>query len=115
MRIQNLHFRRFFWWVRRTWYEKRYGYTFGMRGTMLPSLGKGKFVDVLRKGNYLEIISHKNPKLVRKAGTIRLIPYQPNHGVMVEYIDEIGQMKWRTHMEFTDFYNHGSNGQEKSA
>lgn len=50
----------------------------GFNGSMLPSFGKGKFVSVYRKGDYIDIIDEKDGNM------IRIIPFQPNHGVMVE-------------------------------
>jgi hypothetical protein len=83
-----------------------YGVQEGYDG-MLAEFGRGEFVSVLRRGPYIDIVSHENPP-----GTIRLIPYQPNHGVMVEARDEDGKIFWRTHMDYRDFQEHGFDCQE---
>jgi hypothetical protein len=64
----------------------------GFGGSMLPKLGKGKFVSVYRKKDIIDIVSEENNKF------IRLIPYQPNHGLMVEYWVD-GRMRWRNHLD----------------
>ena len=51
---------------------------------MLPKLGKGKYVDVVRKGEIIEINYHDKGRTGGSGKIIRLIPYQPNHGVMIE-------------------------------
>ncbi len=99
------------WWLRLRWYavrrwwsRVRYGIPIGSNGSMLPSLGKGKYVDVLRRGDCIEIRDHCNPS---DLFTIRLIPYQPNHGVMVEYVDSKGHVGWRSHCDARMFRKMG--------
>lgn len=64
--------------ISRFWYKLKYKIEFGFNGSMLPKTGKGKFVSVYRKGDYIDIINEKDSNF------IRLIPYKPNHGIMVE-------------------------------
>jgi hypothetical protein len=92
--------------VRRWWYCFRHSIHIGIDGSMLPDLGRGKYVDVLRKGNYIEIHDHSKKD---NPFTIRLIPYQPNHGVMVEYVGSDGRCGWRTHMDSQMFLKVGMN------
>lgn len=79
------------WALRRKWYRWRYGIR--VPPSMLPKLGKGRFVDVERRGPCIDITDHD------EQGTIRLIPYQPNHGVMVEFWDK-GRVRWRTPLDY---------------
>ncbi len=110
----TLFIKRRIWWLRRKYYEVFYGYKYGFGGTMLPQLGKGKFVSVFRKGNYLEIQNHViNAKRLRK-GMIRLIPYQPNHGVMVEFTNEEGKIEWARTCSYDDFYAMSIGTKEKT-
>ena len=51
----------------------------GTKGTMFPKTGTGKYVSVYRKGDIIQIIDEE---LIYDE--IRIIPYQPNHGIMVE-------------------------------
>lgn len=86
--------------VRTWWYKTFYGVTVGsFEGSMFPVLGKGKFVSVLRNGPYIEITSHVEYPDVKK-GMIRIIPYQPNHGFMIEFIDSDGIVSSRTHCDY---------------
>lgn len=66
-------------------------------GTMMPDCGKGKFVSVYVKGEIIEIIDE-----TKKYDTIRIIPYQPNHGVMIERIKD-GKMIGRNRLSIDDF------------
>lgn len=60
-------------------YKKLYKIDINMLdGTMKPLLGKGEFVSVYRKKDIIEIKSETEDKMVR------IIPYQSNHGIMVE-------------------------------
>ena len=79
--------------------------------SLLPTLGRGKFVDVIRRGSLIDIISHSDCPDT-KQGTIRIIPCQYNHGVMIEFINQQGQMEWRTHMDYRSLYLRGSGAQE---
>lgn len=78
----------------------------GLDGTLHPSFGKGKFVDVIKKGDFIDIISHTNYQGTQQ-GTIRIIPCQYNHGVMIEFIDQNNKMRWRTYMDYVQFYSKG--------
>lgn len=84
----------------RLWYRLRHGIQFGWGGSMLPNLGRGKYVDVIRRGDFIDIRDHHDEK---NPFTIRLIPFQPNHGVMVEYSDMNGNGRWRILMDSRNF------------
>lgn len=89
--------RRTRWAATRLWYRRRYGVKIGLgNGTMMPQLGKGKYVSVRRRGALLDITDERTGEM------IRLIPYQPNHGVMVEFW-RAGNSSWRTHCDFGRF------------
>lgn len=92
----RLELKRLYWLLKRKYYGFMYGVKFGIGGTMLPKFGKGTFVSVYKNGDYIEIINEKDK------GMIRLIPYQPNHGVMVEYSKD-GVIQWRTHCDYNKF------------
>ena len=74
-----------FWWhwlksdIKRWYYSSVYKFNMGANGTMMPDTGKGKYVSVYRKGDIIQIIDESG-----KNDEIRIIPYQPNHGIMVE-------------------------------
>lgn len=95
--------------VRRWWSKVRWGILIDLEHSMLPSLGRGKYVDVVRRGQCIEIRDHHDPA---KPFTIRLIPYQPNHGVMVEYVYPDGRTGWRTHCDAKQFCKIGAGMQE---
>jgi hypothetical protein len=59
------------------------------KGSMLPYLGKGKYVSVYRKGCMIVVFDEKTKE------TFRIIPYQPNHGVMIEHVDREGHVNAR--------------------
>jgi hypothetical protein len=99
--------RKVLWRLRRWWHRRVYGVQDGIDG-MMAEFGRGRFVSVFRRGPYIDIVSHEEPK-----GTIRLIPYQPNHGVMVESRDEAGRVRWRTHMNYGAFCERGFDSQER--
>ena len=83
--------------IRRFYYDKVHGIKIGIDDSMLPKLGKGKYISVYRKGDYIEIVSEVSGE------KIRLIPYQPNHGVMVEHVYRDGTTGARHHMNFNWF------------
>ena len=64
---------------------------------MMAKFGKGKYVSVFRRGAYIDIRDEATGEL------IRLIPYQPNHGVMVEFWPTPERSGWRTHCDFRRF------------
>jgi hypothetical protein len=88
--------RRFWWsWIKQDIKKIHYKLLYnihmkGMNGTMIPSTGKGKFCSVYTKGQIIEIVDEKYEGLLHpKYDMIRIIPYQPNHGVMIEcYINK---------------------------
>jgi len=86
--IYNLRNRRY-WksWIRRDirklLYKILYGFNMGgFSGTHHPKVGKGKFVSVYQKGKIIQLINEND------GGEIRIIPYQPNHGIFVECIKD---------------------------
>ena len=97
-------------WLRRTWYSWRYG--IDTHKTLLPSLQKGKFISVFQKGPYTDIIAHKRLNSI-PTGTIRLIPCQYNHGIMVEFWNDEGKMCGRTGCSYDQFYKIVQGIQEK--
>jgi len=81
--------------IRRLYYSIVHGVYCGLwDGSMLPKLGGGRFVDVRRKGSIIDIRDHHSGE------TIRLVPYQPNHGIMVERIAADGRLRTRRHLDF---------------
>jgi hypothetical protein len=72
----------------------------GADGSMFPVLGRGRYVSVYRHGSFLDMRDE------RTGDEIRLVPYQPNHGVMVECWRD-GRMCWRTHCSLDDFRRMG--------
>jgi len=84
-------------------YYKLHGIKIGLGdgGTCLPNLGKGKYVDVVRKGNIIEIYNHTQISNFK----IRIIPYASNHGVEIEYVDENGIVKERMLLDASNLKN----------
>lgn len=68
---------------------------------MLPQLGKGRYADVVRKGEIIEIKYHTSGNKM-----VRLIPYQPNHGVMIETWED-GVLKSRDCDSFRKLFKDG--------
>lgn len=98
--------------LQRFYYLRRHGVKIGPSGagppnTMRAQFGKGKYVSVLRRGAYLDIRDERTGEM------IRLVPYQPNHGVMVEYWAAPGRMEWRTHCDLNAFRSMGFARNEK--
>jgi hypothetical protein len=82
----NWSLKRFWWsWLKqdykRLFYKYVYGWKVGIYDTLIPQTGKGKYVSVYRKGDIIQIIDETGEN-----NEIRIIPYQPNHGVMVEVL-----------------------------
>lgn len=78
------------------WYKLRYNIIIRHDESMLPSLGKGKYISVLQKGNFLDITDSSSTEF------IRLIPYKPNHGIMVEF-HKNGKVNLRASMDLKFF------------
>jgi len=97
--------------IRALWYKWFYGVEFGFHGTMPAKFGPGKFVSVQKNGPYLEITAHKRMNKIPE-GKIRIIPYQPNHGFMVEYHNLDGEIRWRTCCDYDMLYKMGASRQE---
>ena len=95
-----------YWWtwfkqdVKRIIYSKIFKFDMSEYGTMLPSTGKGKFVSVFTKGQIIQIKHESGYEL--EYDEIRIIPYQPNHGVMVERWTN-GKMRDRYHLDISQF------------
>lgn len=100
--FRHVHMNRRWWWKRtfywpamRFWHRLRYGVH--TPPSMLAKTGRGKFVDVIQYGPYFELTEHSSGEM------IRVIPYQPNHGFMVE-LHRDGpdgeHVAWRTHLDF---------------
>ena len=54
--------------------------------TVLPSTGKGRYVDVLSKGNIIELKPHAIEGLIPYTyDKLLIIPYKENQGVLVEF------------------------------
>ncbi len=94
------------------YYKLRYNIEIENDKTMCYNLGRGKYVSVIRKGNYIDIINHKTIVTPEKTEFIRLVPYQPNHGIMVEYWEN-NKLTFRTHCGFEMFKKMGNLIQEK--
>ena len=86
------------------WYRLIYGVRIGLfdNGTLPANFGKGKYVDVLKHGPYIEIINHSNS--MTPNGMIRIIPAQYNHGFFVEFHDLNGQIRWRNIVTYDQLY-----------
>ncbi len=75
---------------------------------MLPQFGDGKFVSVHQRGPFLEMRDERTGEL------IRLVPCEPNHGVMVE-MWRGGSVAWRSHCDFNAFRRMGFDRSERAA
>jgi len=80
---------------KRLYYKLRYGWKMGLNATMLPSTGKGKYVSVYRKGDIIQIVDEQGGL---EYDEVRLIPFQPNHGIMVERWKD-GRLNGRNHLD----------------
>lgn len=65
------------------YYKIFYGIKINSNHTHFSKKGKGEFVSVYRKGDYIDIIEE-----IKNGLTFRLIPYQPNHGIFIECIKD---------------------------
>jgi hypothetical protein len=65
--------------IKEIWYFIRYGVIIDYFVGSLPAIsGEGQFVSIRKNGPYLEIS--------KDDGMIRITPFLPTHGVVVEYI-----------------------------
>ena len=64
---------------KKLFYKILYGWKMGFNYTFITNTGKGKYVSVYRKGDIIQILDEE-----RVHNEVRIIPYQPNHGVMIE-------------------------------
>jgi len=85
--------------IARLYYKLRWGWTMGLDSTLIPSTGKGKYVSVYLKGKVIQIIDEEG-----RYDEIRLVPYQYNHGIMVERWKN-GKLFSRNHMDIEQFNN----------
>ena len=94
------------WFFQKLWWGKE------LNGDIKhhPVYGKGKFVDVLSTRNGIDIVNHDLD--VPPKGTIRLIPMQSSHGVLVEYRDTEGKLCWRVGCDYKGFFDMGFLGKE---
>lgn len=88
---------------KRLWYRLFYGVRCDSYGSYMADMGKGKFVDVLRNGPYIEITSHRKVPL-SEPGTIRIVPCQYNHGVWIEYQLPNGNIGGRIGLDYDKLY-----------
>ena len=88
------------------WYKYIYGVDIHAFNSSLPAcFGKGKYVDVLKRGPYIDIINHSNS--IAPNGMIRIIPAQYNHGFFIEFHDLNGNIRWRNVITYDQLYNMG--------
>lgn len=100
------------WKVCKWWYKFFYNVSIGdIDGSMFPALGKGEFVSVLRNGPYFEITSHGSSPDINN-GMIRIIPFQPNHGIMIEFVHSDGKIGNRTHLDYNKLASFLGKGKE---
>jgi hypothetical protein len=103
----NISLRKYWWsWLKqdlkRFYYSKINKFNMdGYNGTLLPITGKGKYVSVYTKGQIIQIKGEiENSEL--KFDEIRIIPYQPNHGVMIERLTN-GVLMDRQNLDIDQF------------
>jgi hypothetical protein len=107
--VSKRRFRLKWFAVKRAYYGHRYGRPIGgWGGGMMPQFGKGQFVSVHQRGPFLEMHDERTSDL------IRLVPYQPNHGVMVEMWRN-GKLAWCGHCDFNAFRRMGFDQSERAA
>jgi hypothetical protein len=83
-------YNRMFWksWIKKDLKKIYYKYIHKFKVTgdnkiLIPKTGKGEFVSVYTKGEIIQIIN-EDEDLDLKFDEIKIIPYQPNHGIMIE-------------------------------
>jgi hypothetical protein len=87
---------------KKVFYKLLYGWKMGsFDGTLIPDTGKGEYVSVHRKGDIIQI-KHERGYDELIYDEIRIIPYQPNHGVMVERLKN-GKVIDRNHLDILQF------------
>jgi len=87
--------------IKRIYYKIRFGWNVDMNnGTLLPNTGKGKYVSVYVKGEIIQIVDEEG-----QWDEIRIIPYQPNHGVMVERLKN-GKVCERNNLDIHQLNKH---------
>lgn len=98
-------------YIKQVYYRIFYKIVIDETGSILPKLGKGKYISVLKKGAYVDIVNENKGS----NEYIRMIPYQPNHGYMVERWEN-GKLCGRNIMDFYFIKNHllSINGEKES-
>ncbi len=81
--------------LRRFFYKLIYNIKIDVDHSLLPNVGKGKYVSIYRKGDYIDVVDESSGDF------IRMIPYQPNHGYMVERWKN-NRITSRTHLAYED-------------
>lgn len=71
------------------YYKLRFNITLRGSETLMPKTGKDTYVSIYNKGKIIQIIDEQ-----LDYGEIRIIPYTPNCGVMIENWKD-GKLKWR--------------------
>ena len=87
------------------WYKYIYGVEIGYTSSLPAAFGKGKYVDVLKRGPYIDIINHSNS--MTPNGMIRIIPAQYNHGFFIEFHDLNHKLRWRNVISYDQLYKMG--------
>ncbi len=82
--------------IQKAFYRLVYGISVGGGGTHFPKTGKGKYVSVYKKGVYTDIVDEGDGHIYR------LIPYQPNHGVFIEVLNNKNKVIARRHFSTTE-------------
>jgi hypothetical protein len=84
--------------LKNAWCRWRYHLIFDYSFGTLPALvGSGKYVSVIRKGDYIEVSKNNN--------TIRIIPFLPMHGVAIEFINTADRTCCRTFVDYDQLRN----------
>jgi hypothetical protein len=75
------------------WYKFRHNIIIDdFNSTVMPNLGDGHFVSVVRKRDIIDVIDKQQNRF------LRIIPCQPNHGIMIE-VWENKKMTLRGHLD----------------
>jgi hypothetical protein len=79
--------------LRETWYRIRYGVIIDYFVGSLPGIsGSGRYVSIRKNGPYLDISKDE--------GTIRIIPFLPTHGIVLEYINSANRTFCRKTIDY---------------
>ncbi len=73
-------------------------------GERLPTFGRGKFADVLKKhGGSVEITAHDSTPM-HEPGTFLLTPMKENHGFLVKFTYPDGRSPWTKIVDYDLLY-----------